>query len=45
VDYLERYLLLRSRIVDGLKRCSRYGVGWNISHLRKVMLESAKDRF
>jgi hypothetical protein len=26
VDYLERYLLVRSGIVDGLERCPRYGV-------------------
>jgi hypothetical protein len=45
VDCLERYLLVRSGIVDGLERCSRYGVGWKVSHLWKVMLESAKDRF
>jgi hypothetical protein len=28
VDCLERYLLVRSGIVDGLKRYLRYGVGW-----------------
>jgi hypothetical protein len=28
VDYLERYHLVRSGIVDGLERCPRYGVGW-----------------
>jgi hypothetical protein len=28
VDCLERYLLVRSGIVDGLERCPRYGVGW-----------------
>jgi hypothetical protein len=27
-DCLERYLLVRSGIVDGLERCLRYGVGW-----------------
>jgi hypothetical protein len=27
VDYLERYLLVQSGIVDGLERCPRYGVG------------------
>jgi hypothetical protein len=45
VDCLKRYLLVQSGIVDGLERCLRYGVGWTVSHLRKVMLESAKDRF
>jgi hypothetical protein len=44
VDCLERYLLVRSGIVDGLERCPRYDVGWKVSHLQKVMLESAKDR-
>jgi hypothetical protein len=28
-----------------MERCPRYGVGWKVSHLWKVMLESAKDRF
>jgi hypothetical protein len=28
VDCLERYLLVQSGIVDGLERCTRYGVGW-----------------
>jgi hypothetical protein len=45
VDCLERYLLVWSGIVVGLERCMWYGVGWKVSHLRKVMLESAKDRF
>jgi hypothetical protein len=31
--------------VLGLERYMWYGVGWKVSHLRKVMLESAKDRF
>jgi hypothetical protein len=30
VDYLERYLLVRSGIVDGLERCPRYGVCWKV---------------
>jgi hypothetical protein len=30
--------------VVGLERCLRYGVGWKVSHLLKVMLESAKDQ-
>jgi hypothetical protein len=45
VDYLERYLLVRSGKVVGLERCLRYGVGWKVSHLQKVILESTKDRF
>jgi hypothetical protein len=45
VDCLKRYLLVQSRKVIGLERCLRYGVGWKVSHLRKVMLESAKDQF
>jgi hypothetical protein len=45
VDCLERYLLVQSGKVVGLKRYLRYGVGWKVSHLWKVMLESAKDRF
>jgi hypothetical protein len=45
VDYLERYLLIWCGKVVGLERCPRYGVGWKVSHLRKVMLESAKDLF
>jgi hypothetical protein len=28
VDCLQRYLLVRSGIVDGLERRLRYGVGW-----------------
>jgi hypothetical protein len=44
VDCLERYLLVWSGKLVGLKRCLRYGVGWKVSHLRKVMLESAKDQ-
>jgi hypothetical protein len=28
VDYLERFLLVRCGIVDGLERCSMYAVGW-----------------
>jgi hypothetical protein len=45
VDCLEMYLLVRRGIVVGLERCPRYGVGWKVSHLQKVLLESAKDRF
>jgi hypothetical protein len=45
VDGLERYLLVRCEKVVGLKRCPRYGAGWKVSCLRKVMLESVKDRF
>jgi hypothetical protein len=45
VDYLESYLLVRSGIVVGLERFLWYGVGWKVSHLWRVMLESAKDRF
>jgi hypothetical protein len=45
MDHLERYLLVRCGIVVGLERCLRYGVGWKVSHLRKVMLESARDWF
>jgi hypothetical protein len=45
VDHLERYLLVRSGKVVGLERYLRYGVGWKVSHLLKVMLELAKDRF
>jgi hypothetical protein len=45
VDCLERYLLVRCGIVVGLERCPWYGVGWKVSYLRKVMLESAKDQF
>jgi hypothetical protein len=44
VDCLERYLLVRSGKVVGLEWYPRYGVGWKVSHLQKVMLESAKDR-
>jgi hypothetical protein len=39
VDCLERYLLVRRGIVVGLERCPRYGVGYKVSHLRKVMLK------
>jgi hypothetical protein len=39
------YLLVWSGKVVGLERYSWYGVGWKVSHLRKVMLESGKDRF
>jgi hypothetical protein len=28
MDYLERYLLVQSGIVDGLEKCQRYDVGW-----------------
>jgi hypothetical protein len=45
VDCLERCLLVRCGKVVGLKRCPRCGVGWKVSHLWKVILESAKDRF
>jgi hypothetical protein len=45
MDCLEWYLLVRCGIVVGLERCPRYGVGWKVSLLWKVMLESAKDWF
>jgi hypothetical protein len=45
VDCLERYLLVRCGIVIGLERYPWYDVGWKISHLWKVMLKLAKDRF
>jgi hypothetical protein len=45
VGCLERYLLVQCGIVVGLEWCPRYGVGWKVSHLWEVMLESAKDRF
>jgi hypothetical protein len=45
VDGLERYLLVWCGIVVGLEKCPRYGVGWKVSHLWKVVLKSAKDRF
>jgi hypothetical protein len=44
-DCLKRYLLVQSGKVLRLERYMWYGVGWKVSHLRKVMLESAKDRF
>jgi hypothetical protein len=45
VDCMERYLLVLCGIVVGLEWCPWYGVGWKVSHLRKVMLELAKDQF
>jgi hypothetical protein len=45
VDCLERYPLVQCGKVVRLERCPRYGVGWKVFHMRKVMLESAKDRF
>jgi hypothetical protein len=39
VDCLERYLLVWSEKVVGLERYLWYGVGWKVSHLRKVGLE------
>jgi hypothetical protein len=45
VDCLERYLLVQSGKVVGLERYPWYGVGWKVSHLQKVMLESTKDWF
>jgi hypothetical protein len=45
VDCLEGYLLVRSGKVVGLKMYPWYSVGWKASPMRKVMLESAKDRF
>jgi hypothetical protein len=45
VDCLERYLLVWSGKVVGLEWFPGYGVGLKVSHLQKVMLESAKDRF
>jgi hypothetical protein len=45
LDCLERYLFVRRGKVVGLERYPRYGVGWKVSQLWKVMLELAKDRF
>jgi hypothetical protein len=45
VNCFERYLSVRSGKVVGLERYLRYGVGWKVSHLLKVMLELAKDQF
>jgi hypothetical protein len=42
VDYLERYLLVQSGKVVGLKWCLRFGMGWKVSHLRKVVLKSER---
>jgi hypothetical protein len=45
IDCMERYLLIQCGIVVGLERCLWYGVRWKVSHLRKVMLKSAKHQF
>jgi hypothetical protein len=45
VDCMEKYLLVWCGIVVGLERCPSNGMGWKVSHLQKVMLESAKDPF
>jgi hypothetical protein len=45
VDCSEMYLLVWRGTVVGLERYPWYGVGWKVSHLWKVMLKLAKDRF
>jgi hypothetical protein len=37
--------LVQSGKMVGLERYPWYGVGWKVSHLRKVMLGIAKDQF